>query len=222
MKLLNSAMVTKVFTASMSSVVSSTVGVPNSLGPGELLVHYGTQEQKDHYLPRLAALSLLSLTLLPAHAQPKILPGLWEFSSGDIQVDGQQMPGMDAMLEQMQNLPADQRRMMEEMLAAQGVKLGGKGVQICLSKAQVEADELPFKDDPACTQEITERGDKLWKFRFECPDARGQGETRFISDKEFVSTVDSEYRQGTETGSSRIESHARWIADDCGTLKPAR
>jgi acyl-CoA dehydrogenase len=41
--------------ASVSSVVSSTVGVPNSLGPGELLVHYGTQEQKDHYLPRLAA-----------------------------------------------------------------------------------------------------------------------------------------------------------------------
>ena len=40
--------------ASMSSVVSSTVGVPNSLGPGELLVHYGTQEQKDYYLPRLA------------------------------------------------------------------------------------------------------------------------------------------------------------------------
>ncbi|GAA3933454.1 acyl-CoA dehydrogenase [Luteimonas lutimaris] len=40
--------------SSMSSVVSSTVGVPNSLGPGELLVHYGTQEQKDHYLPRLA------------------------------------------------------------------------------------------------------------------------------------------------------------------------
>jgi len=41
--------------AAMSNVVSSTVGVPNSLGPGELLVHYGTQEQKDHYLPRLAA-----------------------------------------------------------------------------------------------------------------------------------------------------------------------
>ncbi|KRC38712.1 MULTISPECIES: acyl-CoA dehydrogenase [unclassified Lysobacter] len=40
--------------ASVSSVVSSTVGVPNSLGPAELLMHYGTQEQKDHYLPRLA------------------------------------------------------------------------------------------------------------------------------------------------------------------------
>ncbi len=40
--------------ASLSSTLSSTVGVPNSLGPGELLAHYGTKEQKDYYLPRLA------------------------------------------------------------------------------------------------------------------------------------------------------------------------
>ncbi|MFA0570068.1 acyl-CoA dehydrogenase FadE [Vibrio gallaecicus] len=38
----------------VSSVLSSTVGVPNSLGPGELLQHYGTEDQKDYYLPRLA------------------------------------------------------------------------------------------------------------------------------------------------------------------------
>ncbi|MFT5940624.1 MAG: acyl-CoA dehydrogenase, partial [Paraglaciecola sp.] len=38
----------------VSAVLSTTVGVPNSLGPGELLQHYGTKEQQDHYLPRLA------------------------------------------------------------------------------------------------------------------------------------------------------------------------
>ncbi len=38
---------------SISSVLSSTVGVPNSLGPGELLQHYGTKEQQEYYLPRL-------------------------------------------------------------------------------------------------------------------------------------------------------------------------
>ncbi|NMP32491.1 acyl-CoA dehydrogenase [Thalassotalea sp. M1531] len=38
---------------SVSGVLSSTVGVPNSLGPGELLQHYGTKEQQDYYLPRL-------------------------------------------------------------------------------------------------------------------------------------------------------------------------
>ncbi len=40
--------------ASRSTTVSSTVAVPNSLGPAELLNHYGTEEQKNHYLPRLA------------------------------------------------------------------------------------------------------------------------------------------------------------------------
>ncbi len=40
--------------ASRSTTCSSIVAVPNSLGPAELLNHYGTQEQKDYYLPRLA------------------------------------------------------------------------------------------------------------------------------------------------------------------------
>jgi acyl-CoA dehydrogenase len=40
--------------ASVCVVTASTVAVPNSLGPGELLLHYGTEEQKNHYLPRLA------------------------------------------------------------------------------------------------------------------------------------------------------------------------
>jgi acyl-CoA dehydrogenase len=37
-----------------SSALAVTAMVPNSLGPAELLLHYGTEEQKNHYLPRLA------------------------------------------------------------------------------------------------------------------------------------------------------------------------
>lgn len=40
--------------SSRSLPVAITVMVPNSLGPAELLVHYGTDAQKKHYLPRLA------------------------------------------------------------------------------------------------------------------------------------------------------------------------
>jgi len=40
--------------ASRSVTAAVTAMVPNSLGPAELLLHYGTQEQKDRYLPRLA------------------------------------------------------------------------------------------------------------------------------------------------------------------------
>ncbi|WP_114766244.1 acyl-CoA dehydrogenase [Vibrio rhodolitus] len=50
--LANSTIVSRIATRSISTAVS--VMVPNSLGPGELLSHYGTQEQKDYWLPRLA------------------------------------------------------------------------------------------------------------------------------------------------------------------------
>ena len=48
----HSEIVTKISTRSGTAAVS--VMVPNSLGPAELLIHYGTDEQKNHYLPRLA------------------------------------------------------------------------------------------------------------------------------------------------------------------------
>jgi acyl-CoA dehydrogenase len=48
----HSAVVSKLATRSIAGAV--TVMVPNSLGPAELLLHYGTEAQKDHYLPRLA------------------------------------------------------------------------------------------------------------------------------------------------------------------------
>jgi len=48
-----SMVLTKV--SSRNATASSTIGVPNSLGPAELLLHYGTDEQKNYWLPRLAS-----------------------------------------------------------------------------------------------------------------------------------------------------------------------
>jgi acyl-CoA dehydrogenase len=50
--LAHSAVVMKLASRSITAAV--TVMVPNSLGPAELLLHYGTEDQKNHYLPRLA------------------------------------------------------------------------------------------------------------------------------------------------------------------------
>ncbi len=49
----HSQVVTKL--ASRSGSTAVTVMVPNSLGPGELLMRYGTEDQKNYYLPRLAS-----------------------------------------------------------------------------------------------------------------------------------------------------------------------
>ena len=51
--LANSMVLTKI--SSRNSTAASTIGVPNSLGPAELLLHYGTEEQKQRWLPELAS-----------------------------------------------------------------------------------------------------------------------------------------------------------------------
>lgn len=173
---------------------------------------------------RLSLLPSLSLglCLLPALALAQsIQPGLWEISSQNLQVDGQALPGTDAMLEQLNSLPPEQRQMMEQMLARQGMQLGTRGVRLCMSEAQVEAEQIPLQDPQSgCAQEITERSARLWKFRVNCPRAQGEGETRFLSDKEFVTRVDSTFSTDAGGRSSSMETHARWISADCGSLQP--
>jgi acyl-CoA dehydrogenase len=84
--LAHSAVVTKL--SSRSNAVAVTVMVPNSLGPAELLLHYGTDEQKNHYLPRLAKgleIPCFALTSPEAGSDAASIPdfgvvcrGLWQ------------------------------------------------------------------------------------------------------------------------------------------------
>lgn len=74
--------------AGVSTVLSTTVGVPNSLGPGELLQTYGTDEQKNYYLPRLAKgleIPCFALTSPEAGSDASAIPdegivmkGMWQ------------------------------------------------------------------------------------------------------------------------------------------------
>lgn len=79
----------------VSSVLSSTVGVPNSLGPGELLQHYGTEAQKQHYLPALAkgdAIPCFALTSPEAGSDAGAIPDLGVVCKGEW--NGEEVIGM--------------------------------------------------------------------------------------------------------------------------------
>lgn len=80
---------------SKSMVLSSIVGVPNSLGPGELLQHYGTKEQQDYYLPRLAKgleIPCFALTSPEAGSDAGAIPDVGIVCKG--QWEGQEIVGM--------------------------------------------------------------------------------------------------------------------------------
>ncbi len=82
----HSQVVMKLSTRCSAAAVS--VMVPNSLGPAELLLHYGTEEQKNHYLPRLAkGLEIPCFALTSPHAGSDaaaipdtgvVCKGIWE------------------------------------------------------------------------------------------------------------------------------------------------
>ncbi|QUJ66859.1 acyl-CoA dehydrogenase FadE [Photobacterium sp. GJ3] len=82
--------------SSVSMVLSSTVGVPNSLGPGELLQHYGTEDQKNHYLPRLAEgkeIPCFALTSPEAGSDAGAIPDFGIVRKGEWQ--GEEVLGME-------------------------------------------------------------------------------------------------------------------------------
>ncbi|OBU06373.1 acyl-CoA dehydrogenase FadE [Morganella psychrotolerans] len=81
--------------AGVSGILAITVGVPNSLGPGELLQHYGTDEQKKRWLPGLASgeeIPCFALTSPEAGSDAGAIPDSGIVCMGEWQ--GEQVPGI--------------------------------------------------------------------------------------------------------------------------------
>lgn len=81
--------------AGVSGILAITVGVPNSLGPGELLQHYGTDEQKKRWLPGLASgeeIPCFALTSPEAGSDAGAIPDTGIICTGEWQ--GEQVIGI--------------------------------------------------------------------------------------------------------------------------------
>jgi len=166
-------------------------------------------------------LALLFCLAAPIAQAQMLQPGLWELTSSNMQVDGQPLPDLQLMLGQLNNLPPEQRAMMEQMMQKQGVTLGGKGVRVCLTQDQVKTDNIPLTDPKSgCNQQITDRSGKTWKFRFSCPKAQGTGVAQFASDREFSTKVVGTFNATGAQQNGSMDTRAVWLGQQCGTVKP--
>ncbi|CAI3790452.1 hypothetical protein AHFPHNDE_04171 [Pseudomonas sp. MM227] len=167
----------------------------------------------------MAAL-VVGLSATGAQAQ-MLQPGLWEMTTSNMQVDGKPLPDMQVMLGQLKMLPPEQRAMMEGVLANQGITVGGNGIRSCLTPEQVKTNDIPLQDAKSgCTQKITERNGNVWKFQFSCPKAQGTGQAQFLSDREFLTTVNGTFNASGVAQKGSMNTRAVWLGNNCGSVKP--
>lgn len=165
---------------------------------------------------RLVIAATAALCMSPLLQAQQLQPGLWEINSKNLQVNGQQLPDLQLL---MGSLPPEQRKMAEQAMAKQGVAMAGNGVRMCITPQQAQTDKLPLQGMQAgCSQQITERTPQMLKFNVSCPQGKGQGQTTFLSEREFVTTVNGTFLMGGQNQQGRMESQGRWLAADCSSL----
>jgi hypothetical protein len=171
------------------------------------------------YLAAAAALCLA----LPATAQT-IKPGLWEINN---KMSGGQMDqAMSEMQKAMAGMSPAERKQMEEMMARQGVKMvapgagGGMAVQVCMTKEQVERNDMPMQDGCRMTQN-TRSGNTL-RMAYTCtrPPSSGEGTVTFHSSESYTSKMTVKSTEQGRTETMTMDATGKWLGANCGNVKP--
>jgi hypothetical protein len=170
-----------------------------------------------HLFAAAAALALV----LPAAAQT-MKPGLWEINN---KMGGGQMDqAMSEVQKQLAQMPPEQRKQMEAMMAQRGVKMvpgtgGGMTVQACITREMAERNDVPMQN--GCTSTQQKKSGNRMQFTFRCtnPPSSGEGEVTFTPDSYTSHTTVKTTVQG-ELQTMTMDATGKWLKADCGSVKP--
>lgn len=177
---------------------------------------------------RLVVLAAVVASTGTAQAQTafRLQPGLWEQSMTMKSSSGEMEAKMAQMQQQLASMPPAQRKMVEDMMAKQGVGVGGRNntVKMCISAEQAARSDLP-QQDGRCTQEVLERSGSKVRYRFACTGERpttGEGEYSMTSPTEYSghSTMTTTVKGQPEK--VEVTNSGRWLGSDCGNIQPLK
>jgi hypothetical protein len=171
-------------------------------------------------------LTVCALVLAGPAAAQRLSPGLWEHSVTMKGAGGEMAAAMAKMQKEMAAMPPEQRKMMQDMMARQGMRIGSTdqtmAVKTCITPDQAARDQVP-PPDGNCRMTSQERSGNTLRVKFECTGEHkgsGEGEYTFISDKAHKGrTVITTTVKG-KPERIEIDHTGRWLAADCGTIKP--
>jgi len=177
---------------------------------------------KLHYLLAAALVAGAS----GASAQ-SMKPGLWEITSKMQTGSGQMERQMAQAQERMANMPPDQRKMMEEMMARQGVKMGTAGgggmtMKVCMTKEMVERNEMPSQQRGDCKTTSQSRSGNTMKMAFACtnPPSSGEGQFTFNGSEGYTMKMAVNTTVQGKPETMNMDATGKWLGADCGDVKP--
>lgn len=162
-------------------------------------------------------------------------PGLWEVSNNMKTSSGEMEKGMAQMQAQMAAMTPEQRKMMEGMMAKQGVGVaagagagagvGGPGamlVKMCITKEMAERNEVGGREGD-CKSSYSPRTGNTMKYSFTCanPPSSGQGEFTFVGADAYRSKMTmTTTTRGGKPEKMDLDGQGKWRSADCGSIKP--
>ena len=162
-----------------------------------------------------------------ANAANTMKPGLWEHSFKMKSASGKVEKAMVEMKKQLAAMPAEQRKMMEEMMAKQGLGLGdndkGTSVKVCISKEQAEKMEFPRNEKENCSHEVLKRTANSVETKFVCegnPKTEGTAAFTLLSSSSYDGKAVIDVTKDGKTDRMNMDSKGSWISSNCGKIKP--
>lgn len=195
---------------------------------------------------------VISTAVLSAQAEPikvDMKAGLWENtmtwdadSAKEMQAmqTDQMKVAMEQMKEQFANMPPEQRKQMEAVMAQAGMEIkddsisfqndqvqissSGTTAKTCITQAEIDRGELP-DDVEGCTSTLKKISATRFKSTYVCSgeeQSTGESEVNFHSPKHYSGTGTMVHVMNGEKRTMNFKMEGKWLGANCGDIKPAQ
>lgn len=168
---------------------------------------------------------LAGIAAVPSSAQ-SLKPGLWEIKTQVQSPGGEMERAMAQMHENLAKMPPEQRKMVEENMARQGVSMGSNGsgmnARVCITKEMAEHNRIPVRRQGNCTEKHGPVLNGKMTSTFSCtnPPSSGEAQYTFKGDSAYTMTMHSRSNVDGTPREMTMNSSGRWVSADCGAIKP--
>ena len=152
-------------------------------------------------------------------------PGLWEITSKNTGRSPEMEKGMAEAQKSMESMPAEQRKMMQDMMAKKGITMGKPGgamsIKLCMTQEMIDRNEVGAQQGN-CSRTSSQRSGNTLKFKVECsnPPSSSEGQITFVSADAYTSSMQINSSIEGKPRTMTMESSGKFLSTDCGSIKP--